>query len=159
MLQPAVSTSLALKVSLSPSINQNLDSAYRSSPFINMHVPTVKTFPNLLLGETLLWETSPVFSFLAASNNKLFLLGVGWRSVVPNVEPAFSVLQIYYKDLIYPHWSFCFTWFIFWFLYSDLYFYYIYFIYIYFIILYLYFYILIFGLSLKKVVFIERIRQ
>ena len=44
------------------------------SPNRTLMYPQLKTSPNLLFRETLLWEKSPLFSLLASSNNKSFLL-------------------------------------------------------------------------------------
>ena len=43
---------------------------------MNCHIPLASNFPTLALGEILLWERSPVFSSLAASDNKYFLLAI-----------------------------------------------------------------------------------
>ena len=66
-----------------------------SSPIMNMHVQLPWNFPNFAVC-TLLWERSPVFSILAASNKSFLLLIFGflvffcthWHP--PRGEPSFS---------------------------------------------------------------------
>ena len=67
-----------------------------SSPFMNMHVQLPWNFPNLAVC-TLLWERSPVFSILAASNKSFLLLIFGFLVFfcidIQEVNPVFHVAK------------------------------------------------------------------
>ena len=64
-----------------------------SSPFMNMHVPFPYNFPSFAVGDTLLWERSPAFSLLAASNNESFLLPIFGLVVSTGLTPTKRRIQ------------------------------------------------------------------